>query len=485
MKSVLQAICLLFCLCAAGFAQGPRPQDFARGMTLETNGSGPFYSLALPAWVYKETVRSDIGDIRIFNSSDEMLPHVIKQPESIAKPVHPPAILPFFPVFADQKKSGTSAGEKVSLQIKTAEDGTIINVQAGGKQPSRPNPLQTVLLDLSHLQPRPAELEMEWDNKGENFVTSVSVDGSQTLTQWTPLVQGAGLAEQHFSGHTLYKNRVSLPERDFPANYLRINWPDQAPKIKLTMVTAIFPDTQTGPKRNWRQLQGERIPDADTETFRFDAKGAFPVDRVNIRPAETNSLIRAEIQSRQDKGAKWRLRHRGLFYHLSVDKTVISNENFLIPVVNDRYWRIETTSGSGVTSDRPPLLELGWIPHRLVFLARGEAPFTLACGSARFGPGDGAVENVLQDIHEEKQAALLSKASAGRRFVLGGHEALEKRGLPHSWKTWVLWGALAAGVALLGFMAYRLYGRMNGVDRADSQAGADTRRAKNTKTTNH
>ncbi len=459
MIHLFRSILLLTSLVGTAIADAPVPDRFARGMVLETDGSSAFFSLELPPGVYRGTVRNDLGDIRVFNGADETVPHSIKKPDLETISLHPPETVPFFPIFGGRQAPGTPDGEKVSLQINTAEDGTIINVQTGQEQAAAKR-LQAVLLDLSRVDTAPAELVLEWENGAENFVTAVSVDGSRDLTHWKPLVYRAGLAEQHFSGHTLFKNRIILPPQHL-FEYLRINWPFDAPELALAKVTAIFPETDAGPDRQWCRIEGTRLSEDDLVAYEFDTNGGFPVDRMNLVLPEKNSLVRAVIQSRPDPRSKWRLRKKGLFYNLSVDATLISNDVVSISPVQDRYWRIEVASGAGGLGRHSPQLEIGWIPHRLLFLARGEGPFTLAYGSARTGPVDTSVENVLHEIEAGEKTAMIGKAATGEELVLGGPAALETSRLPVSWKTWVLWSVLVGGVAVLGFLTFRLYRQMN------------------------
>ncbi len=461
MRHVLLSIFLILFLCGAVCAKSPVPQDFAKGMILKTSGDRPFFSLEVPAGLYRKTVRADLGDIRVFNSANKIVPHVVTRPESTSEPVHPPVSLPFFPVFGDRQTPGSSGGERVSLHINTAEDGTIINVEAGEKPQADTGRLRAVLLDLSSLEAVPAELVLEWDNKGKNFVTGVSVDGSENLTRWERVVDRAGLAEQHFAGHTLHKNRIALPVQNFASNYLRINWPVNAPDLTLTKVRAVFAETRSGPKPQWRQIKGKLLSKNDTKAYEFDTKGAFPVDRVNIVLPEQNSLIRAEIQSRPDKRSEWSFRQKGVFYNLNIDGTFISNDPLTISMVKHRYWRIKTAPGTGGPGGGSPALKIGWVPHRLIFLARGKAPFTVAYGSTVVEKNDASVENVLRTIEEKNETAVTGKAVIERRVVLGGEKALKKPYIAISWKTLMLWAILVAAVFLLGFMALRLYREMN------------------------
>lgn len=461
MRHVFSAFCMLFCFCGLASGDGLMPQDFARGMILETHGDGPFFSLEIPVDIYRGTQRKDLGDLRVFNAADEPVPHILKQPGTKPEPLQPPVSLPFFPVFDARQEKDKTEGEKVSLQIHTAGDGTIIDVETEQGNQSAAARLQAVLLDLSHLANMPAELALEWTNADENFVTSVSVDGSPDLSEWTRVVSRAGLAEQYFSNHRLYKNRIALKEPHPSLNYLRINWPADAPDIRLTRIEAIFPEIQSAPERRWCRLKGSLVSGNETEVYVFDAKGAMPVDRVNIHLPEKNSLIRALIKSRPTMQAEWRERKKGFFYSLSADNAHISNDVLSIARINDRYWRIEVISGTAGPGNGAPELEIGWIPHRLLFLARGKAPFTLAYGSGGVGADDPSMENVLYEIEKAKKSNLTAKAETGRQIVLGGDAALQKRHPQFDWKTWLLWAILIIGVFFLGFMALRLYRQMN------------------------
>ncbi|MCF8036111.1 MAG: DUF3999 domain-containing protein, partial [Desulfobacteraceae bacterium] len=256
MRYIFSAFCLLFCFCGLVSADDLTPEDFARGIILETHGDGPFFSLELPVGLYRGTLRRDLGDIQVFNAADEPVPYILRQPEATPEPLQPPVSLPFFPVFDDRQEKDKAAGEKVSLQINTARDGTIIDVETEGQdRQASASRLRAILLDLSHLENMPAELELDWNNAGENFVTSVSVDGSRDLSQWTPVLSRAGLAEQYFSDHRLYKNRIALKDPPSSLNYLRINWPADAPDLRLTKVEAVFPEIQAAPDRKWCRLE--------------------------------------------------------------------------------------------------------------------------------------------------------------------------------------------------------------------------------------
>jgi hypothetical protein len=119
----------------------------------------------------------------------------------------------------------------------------------------------------------------------------------------------------------------------------------------------------------------------------------------------------------------------------------------------------------------PPVLAAGWVPHRLVFAARGEGPFQLAYGSRDAKPAAYAIATLvpgykddasldLKPAHagERSQAVAIGGARTGTPQALGGAAATRER---IDWKRWTLWGSLVAAVVLLGLMALRLGRQMS------------------------
>ena len=56
------------------------PQDFAYARQIETPDNATIYRVALPLDVYKNVVRSDLGDLRVFNASGKAVPYALRLP---------------------------------------------------------------------------------------------------------------------------------------------------------------------------------------------------------------------------------------------------------------------------------------------------------------------------------------------------------------------------------------------------------------------
>ena len=103
-------------------------------------------------------------------------------------------------------------------------------------------------------------------------------------------------------------------------------------------------------------------------------------------------------------------------------------------------------------------LEVGWRPDALIFLARGEPPYMLATGNGADIANDFQAHRNYADPSIPKIAreyGKTSNASLGARFSLGGTQRLVTP-IILDWRTFILWLALALGVAGVGFMANTL-----------------------------
>jgi hypothetical protein len=117
------------------------------------------------------------------------------------------------------------------------------------------------------------------------------------------------------------------------------------------------------------------------------------------------------------------------------------------------------------------VLGAGWVPDRLVFAARGAAPFQLAYGSRDAKPAAFGIATLIPGYKDEAGLDLGSTQPAAQPAAiaigaartaapqpLGGEAATRER---IDWKRWVLWGSLVLGVAVLGLMAFRLGRQMS------------------------
>ena len=89
-------------------------------------------------------------------------------------------------------------------------------------------------------------------------------------------------------------------------------------------------------------------------------------------------------------------------------------------------------------------IEIGWVPHKLVFAARGSGPFQLAYGSSRAKPAALAVESLIPGYQTEAQLKV-APAKLGDQVTLAG---VSRLGATRDYKTMALRGSLILGVTV-------------------------------------
>jgi alpha-beta hydrolase superfamily lysophospholipase len=116
-------------------------------------------------------------------------------------------------------------------------------------------------------------------------------------------------------------------------------------------------------------------------------------------------------------------------------------------------------------------LEVGWRPDKLVFLAQGQPPFTLAAGSAN----DALNQYPQHRIYGDRSLATLVEsnggmvaASLGPRYELGGPDRLVAT-KPINWRTLMLWFGLVMGVVFVGLMASKTIRELRSANQIDSR----------------
>ena len=169
------AILLLLIHGVAGAAE--RPQDFAYGMAIHADANDALHEIEIPAAVYRGVTRGDLGDIRVFNGQQEVVPHALRPRVVTTEQSGAMVRLPAFPLY------GESSGkvEDLNVRIEKRADGTIINIQGGAKDAERKNQLRGYLLDASALKPAIQALRFDWQGGSESFVGKIKVEGSDDL----------------------------------------------------------------------------------------------------------------------------------------------------------------------------------------------------------------------------------------------------------------------------------------------------------------
>jgi len=451
---------------ATGAFCAESPSGFAYGISIRADAKEALYRLELPRAVYRGAVRRDLGDLRVFNGAAEVVPHAFRPRATTEVQKREPVALPFFPLYGEDAKQLNG----LSLRVERRPSGTIIKLdERSGKQVSKK--LLAYLVDAAALRDPVRALELEI-RSGAAYAANVSVEASDDLSSWRTVAAQAPLLSLQHGGAKLEQRRIEFPSRK--AKYLRISWTGMPAGAELGALRAERGDARIDVARQWETVAGHPVADKAGD-YSFDTQGVFPADRVRFELPQVNTVVQVQLFSRARNDAPWQSVSRATAYRLRREGAEVANPDLTISENADRYWLLRADQkGGGLGAGEPKLL-LGWIPNEIVWVARGEPPFTLAYGSRDAKPSAYAIESLVPGYRSDSEldakvastepAASVKSVEADAPTVLGGQRALEER---VDVKRWTLWAALALGVAFLGWMAWRLLGQM---DKAKAASG--------------
>jgi hypothetical protein len=447
-------------LCAADAASAESPSSFAYGIAIRAEGGEALYRLEVPRAVYMGAVRPDLGDLRVFNGAGEVVPHAFRPRATTGMRKREPVALPFFPLFGEDPKQL----DGLSLRVERNAAGTIIRLDEQKRAPASKS-LLAYVVDATALKEPLRALQLDV-RSGAAYAASVDVEASDDLSRWRTLATRAPLLSLEHEGARLEQGRVEFGSSK--TKYLRIAWHAMPAGASLGGLRAELGDTRVEASRNWEAVSGRAVPDKAGD-YVFDTQGVFPADRVRFELPQANTVAQVQLFSRPRGDRDWRPVTRGIAYRLRHDGVDVSSQDFSIADDQDRYWLLRVDQKGGGLGGGEPKLLLGWITHEIVWVARGNPPFTLGYGSRDARPSAYTIEAIVPgyrvdaDLNAKVASAgqegtlPVKAAEADTPAVLGGQRALEER---VDVKRWALWTSLVVAVAFLGWMAWRLAKQM-------------------------
>lgn len=443
------AFAVLAGLVGSAFAIEPRRDDFAYQAPIELSEPGSIYRAPLTAHVYQGVTRGDLGDLRVYNAADEAVAHGLTRPS-----IEPGKRLIELPIFV-VPFTARGKPDDVSLFVATGHGGSIVALKTGT---SIKGERSAYVVDASQSEDPLTALEVSWDEAipDDQFIGALIVESSDDLKTWRQIGQGT-VASLRRDNHMLERKRVEVSAQR--VKYLRLTWADLNSSVPITAVKAeLRPKADLA--RDWLRLS--TTADKGSGEYRFDLDGRMPVDRVRI-PLAMNSVARVDVLSRTKSGDPWIARGRKTIFAIqSGEREIRENEIPLSGGAGDRQWLMRLDGGGNGLGLSAPTLELGWIPHELVFVARGPTPYTIAYGNVRVAwNGDQGVDELVRRSQVAGPERIeIQRAMLGEPNTLRGQRA---RGdvWYAEWRKWALWSVLVLGVGLLAVTAVRVSRRID------------------------
>lgn len=412
------------------------PNDYAFAITIEAARPDGFYRVDLDERVYRNLARDDLRDLAVFDARGKELPSSLEAP-TVATRKAETRTLALFPLPRESAGGGTAA----SVLIRRDATGRLIELADRSSEPQA-SPVYAYIIDASQIERPIQALLLSWKDGGTGIVR-LRLEGSDDLNNWRDLGT-ASLGRVEHAGRTLERQRFEVSDA---AKYYRLSWPERREPVLLDRIVGELAPLIAAPEFKWRAL----IPVAREDGFEFDSGGPFPDRRVRIELPEV-AMSSIKLYSRAGPNMRWQLRYSGPIYDVRANGQRFDRSELELQRPPQRYWRIEVAGNQGT-----PTLKLGYLPHRLLFSARGPTPYRLAFGRANLPPQNVDRAAVLQTLQQQVQPV---PVWLGRMSEAGGPQRL-KAERPIPWRTWLVWATLIVGVGVLAWMAKHLVSELD------------------------
>jgi uncharacterized protein DUF3999 len=458
-------LALALLLLVPALAAAEQPGDFGYGIALETTAGSALQQLEVPLAVYEGITRADLGDVRVFNGAGEVVPHAFRPRVTATRQTLPPAAITLFAINTD----APAGVEGVELRLERRGERTVVDLRSPESKPARGARLAGYLADARAVDAPIRAIALRLPAHTEQVIARVTLEASDDLRRWDTLASGAPVVRLSSGGDRLEQLRIEVAPRR--AKYLRVSWPGRSEAVALAGLEVEVGEATIEAPRQWSRLTGTAVRDRPGE-YELDLGGLFPVDRLRFGLPQPNTVAALEILARARPGDAWHRVSTAIVYRLVRDGDELTSADVEIAVASDRYWLVKADQRGGGIGEGPLVFGAGWVPHRLVFAARGATPFQLVYGRRDARPAAFEIATLVPGYtgEEDLERRLAPTAAASSAITigaaqpaaapqkLGGAAALRGR---RDWKRWALWGSLGLGVVMLGWMALRLGRQMS------------------------
>jgi hypothetical protein len=454
----MKALCSGGLLCWLSLAAAAPPEAMSPGrferrqdIRIDSRAEG-IHRFELPESVYTGSRRADLGDIRIFNGSGQVVPHALIDYEAPASADVKTASSPFFPL---RTRVGRSDGS-VDVSVHRTSGGALVSAQlrSGSTEKSR---LAGYIVDASAVAATRRAIVLEWKPQPDGTVLPVKVSASNDLQAWQEIAPGTQLVDLPSAGQRLLQKRIDL--NGDPNKYFRILWPESQEGIVVSSAAIETGSAASRPSRlQWTAAAALQAGKAEGE-FLFETAG-LPVEAIRLRLPERNTVVPLRILHRGSEREPWQEAASTVVYRVERGGEALLSSPVRVCCSAHRFWRISFDQRGGGIGQGQPEVELGWAPQQGLFVARGNGPFVLAYGDARTGPSGFSAATLVPGYRSDQYPGFpQARFDAPTKRVAA--PTLEPEVKPTNWRSIGLWGVLCAGVLLLAAMVWRLQGELS------------------------
>lgn len=423
--------------------------DFAVGRPLVGERAGGVHSVLLDYGVYRRSVEPGLADLRVFDAEGRPVPYAIRRPVRSTQSSSQWVEVPIFPLDSPTSGEGAAgvapAAGEYRIDAELSASGAILSIHRDAPQDNAPGGPDAWLLDASAVRGRVVGLRFEIEPGEENMIRPVRLESSEDLSSFKDVGAEVVLARLAHDGHRIERSTFDIPATG--ARYLRVSSTERGSAARPVAVKVRRAGSTSPPPVERLEVAG-RYDAEDPTVVRYVIDARLPVESVQVRLRERDSIVEGRLESAASAEGPWRLQQSSIFYYFE-RAGELRNAPLSPRPSTHRYWRFVTSKRGGGLRGDPPPLEIEWRPEELLFVARGSPVSTLAIGRAGASDGSFAAKDLLRSQGLRSKGARLPAARLGAERELAGSAVLEAPPPPVPWRTYGLWALLLASVAVV------------------------------------
>ena len=357
-------------------------ESFGNTVTLDGQ-AGAVLSFTLPESVYKGLHTLRFEDICVFDAHGAPVPFQLRHIEQGAESLTLRKDVPHFIWRSEKGDAGTPG----SMDIEINTSGGIVRIKGQTGNAPRPGPIAFILdmKDFLDAVGKPADTGGSMSFAPEDikeqtltvslggdatFMTSVTLQTSEDFTQWRKAGKTQVLTRMRQGDVTLERDTLILPTK--LERYLLLCLSDSEAPILAFAAKALFDKTT----EETRETIIAGALSEDKRIVSYMLPGRFPVSAVGFDLPQAD-MMAVRLMGAHEPNRPYSELAKGFIYRLEKGGATLTGEPFPVHV-SYHYWKLH--AAGDIPFATAPGMRVYWKPRELLFLARGQGPWTLAYG---------------------------------------------------------------------------------------------------------
>lgn len=347
--------------------------DFDYGAELAASES-EFRQFTLKPEMIKNIKRQDLGDVRIFDGNNELIPSLVR------------------------KKDGDNKLKRQSLSFTRVLDA---------------DSTTAYILDRTEDHKRSLKsLSLQWKQGSAPNILLIRVEHSADKKSWKKLNDSETVINFKFEGLVLKQNVIDINRQT--QRYIKIKFLNKKRSPALASVHAYTTNKQIS-DYSWIPAGKLQPQSGIANGYRFNLNEGIKPELFKLNFPSLNTILKGSLNT--IKAGEGKLKYKPVIknfnaYIVTINNKIIKSRAINISRWQSADWLITASVSKNIQADNLPGVTLAYPQYELIFANNNEGPYTVVWGNSAAGKpvaGD-ILERIKdqQDIAEVKPGVMLN-----------------------------------------------------------------------------